>query len=36
METISYIVTFTDEKETIHFILKKQQKNKNSGKVKEK
>lgn len=36
METISYIATFIDENENIHFSLKKQQKNKNSGKVKEK
>lgn len=36
MKTISYIATFIDENENIHFSLKKQQKNKNSGKVKEK
>ena len=36
METISYIVTIVDKNDKSHFILKKLQKNKNSGKVKEK
>lgn len=36
METISYIATFVNNNEKVHFTLKKKQINKNSGKSKEK